>query len=251
MRMINYNASLMQPRVRARFARDMNRRVARDITPNVASQNTLPPSNPLSSFGWMGTAIGAMGNMANWAYSMNPDNTVIVGGSLPLETLATTPAALLNACYIAAQGQAGKTFIAAAWATAELDLALTANSAAVFGARIRVTNSVTTFKFSTYELILSPNSTLAGGSNYSYVLVEAVSLPVDVILLSISNAAGKATIVTNATPYVIVPYSATAGAIGNVNKGALAAGDVIYAESLNMRDIGNILAAAGSGALTI
>jgi hypothetical protein len=122
----------------------------------------------------------------------------------------------------------------------------------VFGVRVRISNALTTFKFATYELMLCTAATTA--SAMSYILVQVASLPVDVIILAITNTAGQATIIPNTTPYVVVPFANPAtspGVAGNINWGSFAVGDVVYAETLNMRDIGSIEAAVASGAIVI
>lgn len=230
-----------------RWMRDKRRR---DVTPSTtASPNAITPSQAMTQFGWIGPVISAMGDTARWAVSLNPDNMVVSGQGYPLETLATSPGALLNACEIACQGAAGKTATAGVWAAATLDLALTANTSNAFGAYIRISNSITSFKFATYELMFATGATVA--SAISYVWVNVTTLPCEIVILGINNAAGKATIVPNTTPNVVVPYSAVAGAIGNINAGSFAAGDVIYAETLNMRDIGNIVDAVEGGAILL
>jgi hypothetical protein len=246
----------------ARDYRGVNRR-ARDVLPalQTTSGNALPAPSPLSQFGWIGQAIGDMGNTQRWADSDNTDNEIIAGGSYPLETLATSPAALLNASLIACAGQAQKNFGAitgltttATVATNSITLYSATVPTTVFGVRIRISNSLTNFKFATYELQLwngvpTALSSLTGAASYIYITVA--SLPVDIIMLNIANAAGKATIIGNSAPVVLVPYSTTAGSAGYVNAGSVAITDVFYAETLNMRDIGNIAGAISAGQISL
>lgn len=233
-------------RRRGRFMRDaatarrgrMARGVMRDtLTP---SHNALSPAASLKQFGWIGPAISNMGNSARWACSLNSDNEVIAGTNMPLESMATTPAALLNACMIASLGNGIKNTAAASLTNgtaATIDLST--GGAIAFGARIKLSNSITNFKFSTYEFQLATTATVIAD-----VLVEATSLPVDVVILSISNTGGKATITPDQVPKVIIPAT-------GVNAGSIVTGDVVYCETLNMRDIGNIYNALENGAILL
>jgi len=240
------NGALLGPRS---IMRDGNFPPLRyDRTPMGPSLNTMGPRIALTQFGWIGAAIGTMGNTSRWACSLNPDNEVIAAQTYPLEGLFTTPAALLNAANIACAGSSGKTIATAQWpaVAAATTLTLTANTSVAFGARVKISNSVTNFKFGTYEIQLATGATVL-----SYVFVQVTSLPVDIVILAINNNAGKATVVGDSAPAVIFPYSAVAGAIGNSNAGSMVAGDFLYAETLNMRDIGNIYDAVQHGAILL
>jgi hypothetical protein len=244
------------PRTRVRDFRTsgMPGRRVRDVLPGVATTNVLPTANSLTSFGWMGQALGDMGNASSWADSLNPDNQIIIPQGYPLESMATTPAALLNACLIACAGNGVKNYASvsitapAAGTPQTINLGVTATQA--FGIRVRISNALTSFKFGTYEIILASAATVA--SAISYVLVQVGSLPVDVIILAQSNTAGKGTIIGTTTPYLVIPFNTVASGLpGGINLGSVVAGDVWYAETLNMRDIGNIQAAVDAGAVQI
>lgn len=242
--------SLMRDSKIGRIIRRDRPSMRRDVVANSqqTSKNQLTTSQLMQQFGWIGPAMAIMGSSQRWACSLNEDNEIIAAQGFPLETQAETPAALVNAAYIACQGSAGKTFASGSLpgTPATFDLALTANTTVAFGARVRISNAPTVLKFGMYEI------QFAIGSNVvSYIIVQAVSLPIDVVILSINNNAGKATLVPNPTPTVIIPYSATAGAVGNLNAGSLTATDVVTAETLNMRDIGNIWSAVENGAIII
>lgn len=239
-RNVNNTRMIMRDHRRARRMRDAL--VAK------GSANRISPTESLTQFGWIGPALSVMGNTARWAYSLNPDNDVIAATGYPLETLATSPGSLVNQCEIAVAGDSGKTYSASAWPTtpAAVTLTLTANTARAFGAFVRISNSTTNFKYGTYEIQLATGTTVL-----SYVLVQVVSLPIELVILAISNNAGKATIIADTAPAIIFPYSVTAGAPGNVNAGSFVSGDVLYAETLNMRDIGNIVDAVDNGAILI
>lgn len=264
--------------IRGKTVRDgFGRRRYRDVTPGITTTNTLPLANSLTAFGWMGQAIGDMGNSAAWADSLNLDNELIIPSGFPLEAMATSPAALLNACLIACAGNGVKNYAALSVAagTAAIggpggtlatnggqSIALQGTATQVFGARVRISNALTSFKFASYEIMLTSaatvtagNTTWATSSVLGYVIVQVASLPVDVIILAITNTAGKATVIGTATPFVVLPFAINASAnpygSGLINQGGFVTGDVVYAETLNMRDIGNIEAAAASGAILI
>lgn len=230
-----------------------NRRVPgrsmRDATPLTSPSNSIGQQQSLTQFGWIGPAIGTLGNTSRWSCSLNPDNEIVAAQGYPLATLATTPAALLNAAMIAVAGSAGKTATSAVWdvaTPAAVSLDLTINTTIAFGARVKISNSINDFTFATYEIQLAQDTTVL-----SYIWVEVTSLPVDIIILAINFNAGQATIVGDSSPHVIFPYSTTPGDIGNLNAASFQAADVLYAETLNMRDIGNIYDAVQSGAIIL
>jgi len=247
-----------QGRIRTNKGREIMRdqgsvrsRSMRDTSPagRNASHNRITPAQSLRQFGWLAPALSNMAGQGRWAYSLNPDNDVIAGTGMPLEGMSTTPNALVNACEIAVAGASGKNFGSFAWpaSPAAGTITLTTNlNATLFGVLVRISNSTNLFKFGTYEIQLENNGVVTG-----YVLIQAATLPVEVVILSINNNAGKGVVVPNPTPSVVIPYSATPGAIGNLNAGSFGTGDVIYAESLNMRDLGNIANAVDNGAILL
>jgi hypothetical protein len=233
-----------------RQGRALRRYDTASIAQTTGQGNSLAPPANLAQFGWMATAISDMGNTQRWAASLNPDNIIVAANTYPLETLYTTPVSLLNACMIACAGAAGKTYAAATWpaqgTATPVPLTLTANTTTAFGAYVRISNALTTFKFASYEIQFGISGTV-----YSSILVEVTSLPVEIIILSISNAAGKATVIADNAPVVTFPSNATSGNTGNVNYGSLAVGDVLYAETLNMRDIGQLVGAVQAGQIQL
>jgi len=233
------------PRMIMRDARRM--RDASQASPQT-SGNRITPGQALRQFGWIAPALTEMGNSARWAYSLNPDNDVVAAPGYPLESLATSPAALINAASIAVAGSSQKIAASAAWpavpAAVTLDISAGATNT-VFGAFIRLSNSTQVFKYGTYEVQIAIGATVV-----SYVYIQVASLPCEVVVLTINNNAGKATVIGDNNPQVIFPYSAAPG-VGNLNAGAMNAGDVLYAEGLNMRDIGNIVNATEQGAILL
>lgn len=180
-------------------------------------------------FGWVGPAITRLGNTRRWAIAQNNANQIFIEPGKPVETLYNSPNELLSAARLAVAGNAAKIWAQAAWAAADLSLTLT--GATVFGVRIRITNSVLNYKFGAVKIGI-----LSGATVLSTITVLSAQLPVDLIALTINDAAGRATIVGVANPIVRFLLA---------DNTALVAGDQLYAESLNARDIGDI---TGEGA---
>lgn len=242
---INMNAIKMARRLARDAAFKAPRYSARDGA-NPKSPNVLTRTQQQRQFGWLAPVMSAMGTTSRWAMSLNPDNQIVVGNGQPLEGIFTSPNALYNAAALAVQGQSGKTQASSQWAGATNTLTLTANTAAAFGAFVRISDTINNFKFGTYEIQL-----MNGATQLSYITVVVTSLPVEVVILAISNNVGRANVIDDPAPAVQFPYSAVAGAIGNINAGSMNAGNALYAETLNMRDIGNIVGAIGQGAILL
>jgi hypothetical protein len=265
--------------LRGKTVRDNYGMRRRDVMPGIKTGNFLPPPNVLTSFGWMGQALADMGNASAWADSLNTDNEIVIPSGFPLEAMASSPASLLNACLIACAGNGVKNYgaLSIIAGTAAIggpggtivggqQVALQAAATQVFGVRVRISNALTAYKFASYEIVLTSavtvaagNTTYIAGNVLGYVIVQVASLPVDIIILSITNTAGKATVVGTPTPFVVMPFTPAGTALasanpfgaGYINQGGFVVGDVVYAETLNMRDIGNIETAVSSGAIKI
>lgn len=198
------------------------------------NQNRIGQKAPQYKFGWLGRAITQMGNTKRWAVAKHPDNQILVGSGAaasnqPLLTIYNSPDAYLNAARVAVQGDATKIVQQALWAAANLQLTLT--GAKVFAVRVRITNSELNFKFATYNIRV-----LDGANLRAQVLVHSGVIPVDLIISAISPGVGQASIVPITNPIVEFLLADNPG---------LVTGDAIMAESLNMRDIGDI---TGEGA---
>jgi hypothetical protein len=241
-------------------SQQLARRIARDArsfkAPRMSARDGANPNSPnvLSrtqqqrQFGWIAPVLSAMGTTSRWAMSLNPDNQIVVDNNAPLEGVFETAEALYNAAALAVQGASGKTKASASWpvAPATQTLTLTANTTAAFGVYVRISDTVNNFKFGSYEIQLLSTGVVTG-----YVTMVVTSLPAELIILSISNNVGRAAVVPNLSPSVVFPYSAVSGATGNVNAGSMNAGNALYAETLNMRDIGNIVGAIQQGVILL
>jgi hypothetical protein len=251
----NYNAT-NQNRMMARDSRGISvgprtMRQARDASTASPSSsgNVLGRRQQLRQFGWIGPTLSECGATARYALSLNPDNDVIIANTYPLECLSTSPASLINACMLAVQGDSGKTYASyiatATQATTNQTIDLTTNTKNAFGAFVRISNSTTNFGYGTYEIQLANNATVM-----SSILIQVTSLPVEVIILAISNNAGKGSVTQDPAPKIIIPFSNSAG-VGNLNYNTVKTADIFYAETLNMRDIGNVVDAMQQGAILI
>lgn len=198
--------------------------------------NTLGADDPISKFGWIGKALSVMGNTRRWAVSLNPSNQIIINQSFPLMMVHDSPVEVLNACRIAVQGEGAKTINQSLAPSPAANFTVSAGTKKVFGVRVRISNSVLNFKFGTYNIQLLDGAVLLG-----QVFVVVKELPLDIVMLGISNVSGQATIIPIAVPNVTM---------NSADNPALVAGsDVVHAESLNMRDIGNIPNAERAGAI--
>jgi len=242
--------AIRQARQLARDARLMRipRRFARDATNNNPnSPNRLSRTDQNRQFGWIAPVLSSLGTTSRWVVSLNPDNQIEIGGAYPLEGVWDDPNMLYNACAIAVQGNTTKVQLAATYATAAVTLNLgSAGTTNAFGAYIKIMNSPLNSKFGTYELQIQNGATVLG-----YFTVITHSMPIELIVLSIANNVGKANVVANTGIQIVAPYSVTVGAIGNLNANNLLVTDTIYAETLNMRDIGDIVRAIGRGAILV
>lgn len=220
------------PRARLQRLRKI-KRAALGAPPPVNGQgffpNRLGPKNLQYKFGWIGPAITKLGNTRRWNIAQNPANQIFIEPGKPVETLYNSPHELLAAARLAVAGNAAKIWQQAPWAAADLSLTLT--GATVFGVRIRITNSVLNYKFGAVKIGI-----LSGATVLSTITVLSSQLPVDLIALTINDAAGRATVVGVANPIVRFLLA---------DNTALVAGDQLYAESLTARDIGDI---TGEGA---
>lgn len=190
--------------------------------------NKLQKGQQEMKFGWVAPLFSRMGQTRRWAWSLNPNNQVIVTGTStiqqPLLMIHSSGSEVLNAARLAVQGKSEKIIQQAAWAG--VDLSLTLNGTTVFGVRVRCSNSVLNFKYGAVNVRLLDGATLRGE-----VWVQTNQLPLDIILFAITSANGLASIVPIVNPVVTFLLA---------NNAALVAGDILYAESLNMRDIGDV-----------
>jgi len=215
----------MSLNIRPRLARDSYSPPSR-----IARDNVLGASDPSSQFGWLGAAVTEAGNTRRWAISLVPENEVTVDQAFPLQMLYDTPAAVLSACKIAVAGVGVKSVISGLMAAAGADSTFTplAANTLSFGLRFTIGDNVTTFKFGTYTVQILNN-----GVNIGTIYIMAKKQPIDMVVFAITNVGGNATIVGNAVPAIKV--------IGSVNGSpTVTASTAVWAETLNMRDLGRI-----------
>jgi hypothetical protein len=192
--------------------------------------NKLQKGSPEMKFGWMAPIFSKMGQTRRWAWSLNPSNQVIVTGTStvqqPLLMIHKSGGEVLNAARLAVQGKSEKIIGQTVWPVVPADTSVTLTGTTVFGVRVRVSNSVLNFKYGAVNIRVLDGATLRGE-----VWVQVNQLPLDLILMTIAFANGLASIVPVVNPIVTFLLA---------NNTALVSGDVLYAESLNMRDIGDI-----------
>jgi hypothetical protein len=166
-----------------------------------------------------------MANNRKFAMSAHPDNQVLLPDTQPLTLAYGTPAELARACAIAVQGVGNLKFAQALWAAADLTLSLAGTT--VFGFLVRITNSFLNFKFGVYEATFRNNAVVQ-----SKVLFKVTKIPAEFLVLSISNNNGMASVVPATIPDVQFLLAENAALVN--------ASDVLYAESLNMKDLGDV-----------
>jgi hypothetical protein len=179
----------------------------------------------------MSTILAVMASQSRFAMSLDPENSIFVGPTDPLMLSYPSVSQLLLACQLAVQGDATKVDNMALWPAQGVptNLTVAAGLARVFGIRVRVSNSVLNFKFGTYRIqMVSAASGVPVVQSTVNVVVR--KLPIDIIILSISNAAGIATVVPNEDPGVRL--------LAADNPALVPTSDVIYVEGLNQRDLG-------------
>jgi len=194
----------------------------------MSKANALGSPMDSSSFGYLGPVFAKMANTRRWAVPTSDNNSVVINQAYPLQLLQSTPYELLTAARIAAQGSAIKAYVTASMPGDGSNLTINLGAVRSFGVRVRITDSVLSFKYGTYTVQIRDGSTVLGEA-----VVIASELPAEVLLLGISNAGGQATCTTVINPQVVV--------IGSDN-GAPTVPDStsVWAETLNLRDVGVI-----------
>jgi hypothetical protein len=189
--------------------------------------NQLGPQRNDASFGYFAPYITSMANTRRWAQSIDENNSIVVEQSYPLQLVATSPIDLLNNCKIAAQGSAVKSIVTGSGGAA--DATLTLGAVKSFGVHVRISDSPLNFKFGSYNVTLKDGATDLGS-----VYVLANRLPVDIYLLGVSNSGGQAQVTSINNPVVVVQ--------GSTNGSSVTTTTALWAETLNMRDIGQAYA---------
>jgi hypothetical protein len=192
------------------------------------SGNAILTGKEYDGRGWVVPELSKMALSKRWVRSLDNESPIYVSTGPTL--LGTEgPVELVNACKTAIAGSGTKNSQDGVWADTDLSLDLGTNKS--FGVLVRITNSPNLFKFGSYEIELLDNATSLG-----VIKVRANSVPLDIIILGISNVAGVASVIPVAQPIVKFTDS---------TNNSLAAGDVLYAETLNQRDLGKIENARG------
>jgi hypothetical protein len=182
--------------------------------------------------GWLGSIMTYLGANRRFAMSLNKYNQVFLPSAQPLILAHDSPSSLINACMLAVTGDATKVVAQASWPTPAADTTLSLGIAKVFGALVRITSDMFNFKYGTYRVQF-----LDGAVIRSEVFVRVTSLPVELIILSVNSASGLASVIPT-----------TAGAIKFVaadNPALVPLQDFLSAETLNMKDLGDVIVNSG------
>jgi len=203
--------------------------MAPGVPPNVIMPGTAACAGTcFPNVGWLAPAITFLANNRRFAMSMSEDNAVVLPSSQPMILAAGTPAELARQCALAVQGQGVKTSATVVVASPVVDVTLSLAGTTTFGALVRITNSYLNFKFGRYEIQLLNN-----GVVQSIIQVKIMRVPADFLILSINNNNGLASVVPNAVTQVKF--------VAANNPCLVPASDVVDAESLNMKDLGDIV----------
>lgn len=218
----------------ARDEFDKRRRVAQNTTRRIrrgAPRNALGEAQNRAELGWLGRALTIMGQTRRHALSINPHSSVIVTQEYPLQLLPNTPGGVFNACVIATQGAGEKTTGRIIMPGVIADQSITLGTRRVFGVHVKITDSQLNFKQGTYTVQL-----LDGATILSQAVVLCPQGQVDLVMLAIGNTGGMASIPGAAAPVVKFIAAGSDFVAGNT---------ALFAETLNMRDLGVVANASG------
>jgi hypothetical protein len=182
-------------------------------------------SNRKLEIGWLSAVLVEMADLRTPAYSMVPGNEVIIVQGYPLRTMHSTPEDLESACRTAVQGSGAKNVQVATFATPPVDLAVNHTAIKSFGVRVKLADSPLTFKYGIYHITLGEV-----GTALLAIQVRASRLPVDVIMLGVSNVGGQGSVISITSPRVTV----------TVLESTVTAASHLISESLNERDLGRL-----------
>lgn len=202
--------------------------------------NIVQRSNPANKIGYLsdanGDIIAAMAQKRVWAWGITPGTTIFVNPNYPAHLMATRASdiiAAMNAVLLGAtiKGFANQPVVAIASVVQNLSLSLGQRAC---GARITIYDAALTYRPGYYHLALSDGAYSAtAGANLGEVYVRASSAPIEVLMLSIQNGVGQASIVGMAAPTVtlVASDSATVAATATTTTVGLSA------ETINQRDL--------------
>jgi hypothetical protein len=199
----------------------------------------LTVANPPASIGYLGTSngdvINSMARNRVWAWGLTPGTKIFVQPAYPVHTLHSRPERYLQACQQVTLGAGVKAFnqgpvVAIASVVQNLSIALAQRA---FGMRVTVYDSMLTYRPGYYHLGLSDGAFGAVGTNLGEVYVRSQTAPFEVMLISIQNTGGQASIVGMAAPTatVVAADSATVAASATTTTVG------VSAETLNERDL--------------
>jgi len=215
------------------------------VPPGGSYAMTAPNALPLqpspygcgAALGWPALlqALSVMAQTQRWAYSLDGNSEIKPLTAYPQLHMHNTAGSLQTAIRLALRGSGGyDELTATAPAVPIADLTVTLAAIRSFGVRIGLTNTITAFRFAVYRINVLDTAVLQTEFN-----VKVPRIPMDILVLSVSNVNGTMTITELAVPRVTVVFASSP---------ALAGGDTLSVATLTMRDLGmppNALLAGG------
>jgi len=175
--------------------------------------------------GWLGKSLLTMGRNRSWVYSLTDGCTIIPLQGYPLKLKQSGEKELWDACNIATLGDGKKDIqstVIPAPPFVNTDLTLTQPA---FGVKIKYSNSMLSFNLGTFRFALLDTATLV-----SEVYVMPIRIPIEFVMLGISDTGGQASLKRIAAPVVRIIAA----------NSAMSTGDSFSAETLNQRDLGSM-----------
>jgi len=174
--------------------------------------------------GWLSQAFNVMGANRLHCLSLVHGNELTVQQLYPLRTVYPNKQALVTACRIAVAGEARKDSQTQVTPAGPADNVLNLLYKS-FGARIKVSDSLTNLKFGSFDIKIGDGATVL-----SEVFVDVAVLPVRIVMLGIAINRGQATVIPIAAPRITVVAASSSTAV------------TVYltAETLNEADLGGV-----------
>jgi hypothetical protein len=197
----------------------------------MTAPNALPvQASPYAcgaALGWPALlqALSVMAATQRWAYSLDGNSEIKPLTAYPQLHMHNTVGSLQTAIRLALRGSGGYDELSAtAPAVPIADLTVTLAAVRSFGVRIRLSNSITAFRFAVYRFNVLDTAVLQTEFN-----VVVPRIPMDILVLSVANVNGTMTINELAVPRVTIVFASTP---------ALAGGDTLAVSTLTLRDLG-------------
>jgi hypothetical protein len=166
-----------------------------------------------------------MANTQRWAYSLDGNSEIKPLTAYPQLHMHNSIGSLQTAIRLALRGSGGYDELTASAPTPPIaDLTVTLSAVRSFGVRIGLTNNITAFRFAVYRMQVLDAAVIQTEFN-----VKAPRIPMDILVLSVSNVNGTMTIIELNAPVVKVIFASSP---------ALNAGDTLSVATLTMRDLG-------------